>query len=93
LQLLGALGMIDANESDWKVIVINTADPLAATYNDISDVPKVGALVWTYASAKGFFSHCFHRVVPQACWLQTSQGESKAVACATSVSDAHAAAW
>jgi hypothetical protein len=42
LQLLGALGMIDANESDWKVIVINTADTLAATYNDISDVPQVG---------------------------------------------------
>lgn len=41
LQLLGALGMIDSNESDWKVIVINAADPLAATYNDISDVPQV----------------------------------------------------
>jgi inorganic pyrophosphatase len=43
LQLLGSLGMIDSNESDWKVVVINAADPLAASYNDISDVPKVGA--------------------------------------------------
>jgi inorganic pyrophosphatase len=34
--------MIDSNESDWKLIVINTADPLATSYNDIDDVPKVG---------------------------------------------------
>jgi inorganic pyrophosphatase len=41
MQLLGSVGMIDSNESDWKVIVINAADPLAASYNDISNVPKV----------------------------------------------------
>ncbi|KAF6262609.1 inorganic pyrophosphatase [Scenedesmus sp. NREL 46B-D3] len=40
VKLLGALGMVDANESDWKVLVINTADPLAAAYSDIGDVPQ-----------------------------------------------------
>jgi len=36
---LGALAMIDEGELDWKIIAINTADPLAAKYNDIGDVP------------------------------------------------------
>lgn len=32
--------MIDANETDWKVMVIDANDPQAATYNNILDVPK-----------------------------------------------------
>jgi inorganic pyrophosphatase len=35
---LGALAMIDDGELDWKLIAINSADPLAADLNDISDV-------------------------------------------------------
>merc|ERR1719261_1502184 len=31
---LGALAMIDEGELDWKIIAINTADPLAAKYNE-----------------------------------------------------------
>ncbi|WIA42648.1 hypothetical protein OEZ86_008616 [Tetradesmus obliquus] len=54
VKLLGALGMIDSNESDWKVIVINAADPLAATYNDISDVPqeRLTSILEFYANYK-----------------------------------------
>jgi len=37
---LGALAMIDDGELDWKLIGINTADPLAKDLNDIADVEK-----------------------------------------------------
>jgi inorganic pyrophosphatase len=46
---LGVLAMIDDGELDWKVLAIATSDPLAATYNDISDVPesiKSGVREW-----------------------------------------------
>merc|ERR1719160_1629511 len=36
---LGALAMIDEGELDWKVIAVAVDDPLAATMNDIGDVP------------------------------------------------------
>ena len=39
-KVLGALGLIDDNETDWKVVMINAADPKAAEYNDIGDVPE-----------------------------------------------------
>lgn len=32
--------MIDDGELDWKVIAINSEDPMAASMNDIGDVPK-----------------------------------------------------
>jgi inorganic pyrophosphatase len=35
---LGVLAMIDEGELDWKLIVINVDDPLAASLNDIADV-------------------------------------------------------
>ena len=38
VKVLGALGMIDDNETDWKVVSINTLDPLASTVNDITDL-------------------------------------------------------
>lgn len=42
LKVLGVLAMIDDGELDWKVIGINSQDPIAKTLNDISDVdPRV----------------------------------------------------
>lgn len=38
VKILGVLGMIDQNETDWKVIAINAHDPAARTVNDVSDV-------------------------------------------------------
>lgn len=35
---LGVLAMIDEGELDWKLIVINVDDPLAASLHDVSDV-------------------------------------------------------
>ena len=39
-QVLGILAMIDEGETDWKVIAINTADPLSVLLNDVTDVEK-----------------------------------------------------
>jgi len=38
VKVLGALGLIDEGEADWKIICINVNDPLAAKMNDITDV-------------------------------------------------------
>eukprot|EP00595_Chromulina_sp_UTEXLB2642_P001784 CAMPEP_0196761794 /NCGR_PEP_ID=MMETSP1095-20130614/1089_1 /TAXON_ID=96789 ORGANISM="Chromulina nebulosa, Strain UTEXLB2642" /NCGR_SAMPLE_ID=MMETSP1095 /ASSEMBLY_ACC=CAM_ASM_000446 /LENGTH=249 /DNA_ID=CAMNT_0042111753 /DNA_START=26 /DNA_END=771 /DNA_ORIENTATION=- len=38
IKVLGVLAMIDDGELDWKVIAINSEDPLASQLNDISDV-------------------------------------------------------
>ena len=38
VRVLGALAMIDAGETDWKLIAINCEDPLADVLNDIDDV-------------------------------------------------------
>ncbi len=38
VKVLGVLAMIDDGELDWKVIAINSEDPLAASLNDINDV-------------------------------------------------------
>lgn len=38
VKILGTFAMIDEGETDWKVIVIDVNDPLAAKYNDITDV-------------------------------------------------------
>ncbi len=35
---MGALGLIDEGEADWKIICIDVNDPLAAKLNDINDV-------------------------------------------------------
>ncbi|RNA03616.1 inorganic pyrophosphatase isoform X1 [Brachionus plicatilis] len=38
IKVLGALGLIDEGEADWKIICIDINDPLAAKLNDITDV-------------------------------------------------------
>jgi len=46
---LGVLAMIDDGELDWKVLAVSTADPLAAEYDDVDDVPetvKAGIREW-----------------------------------------------
>lgn len=40
VKVLGTLALIDEGETDWKMIVIDVTDPLAAELNDISDVEK-----------------------------------------------------
>ncbi|KAM7541835.1 hypothetical protein Aperf_G00000011504 [Anoplocephala perfoliata] len=41
VKVLGILAMIDEGETDWKIIAINTKDPLAEKLNDIGDVEKL----------------------------------------------------
>lgn len=38
VKVLGALGLIDEGEADWKIICINVNDPMASKLNDIEDV-------------------------------------------------------
>uniref|UniRef100_A0A8D8Z2X6 Inorganic pyrophosphatase n=1 Tax=Cacopsylla melanoneura TaxID=428564 RepID=A0A8D8Z2X6_9HEMI len=38
VKVLGVLGLIDEEETDWKIIAINVHDPNAARLNDIGDV-------------------------------------------------------
>jgi len=38
VKVLGTWGMIDAGETDWKILVIDVNDPLANEVNDIDDV-------------------------------------------------------
>ena len=33
MKLLGALALIDENETDWKIIAVNEKDPLAGKLN------------------------------------------------------------
>jgi inorganic pyrophosphatase len=40
VKALGVLAMIDDGELDWKVLAVALDDPLAATMNDIDDVPE-----------------------------------------------------
>jgi inorganic pyrophosphatase len=40
VKIVGALALIDEGEIDWKVLAINTEDPLASYLNDINDVEK-----------------------------------------------------
>lgn len=40
VKVLGVLAMIDDGELDWKVVAINSEDPLAAKLNDVADVEK-----------------------------------------------------
>lgn len=41
MKVLGALGLIDQSEADWKIIAIDVNDPLAVQLNDINDVETV----------------------------------------------------
>eukprot|EP00092_Neocalanus_flemingeri_P008812 GFUD01009485.1.p1 GENE.GFUD01009485.1~~GFUD01009485.1.p1 ORF type:complete len:367 (-),score=120.82 GFUD01009485.1:305-1405(-) len=40
VKVLGTLAMIDDGEADWKMIVIDVTDPLAAELNNLEDVEK-----------------------------------------------------
>lgn len=40
VKVLGALGLIDEGEADWKILAINTDDPLVHSLNDVQDVEK-----------------------------------------------------
>ncbi|KAK4163782.1 putative inorganic pyrophosphatase [Cladorrhinum sp. PSN259] len=40
VKVLGILGLIDQNETDWKLIVIDVNDPLAHKLKDIGDVEQ-----------------------------------------------------
>eukprot|EP00124_Ichthyophonus_hoferi_P003481 Ihof_evm6s303 gene=Ihof_evmTU6s303 len=41
VKVLGVLAMIDEGETDWKILVIDVTDPLAAELNDIEDVQRL----------------------------------------------------
>ena len=41
VKCLGTLAMIDDGEADWKMIVIDVNDPLAAELNNLEDVERV----------------------------------------------------
>uniref|UniRef100_A0A3P9ATZ3 inorganic diphosphatase n=2 Tax=Haplochromini TaxID=319058 RepID=A0A3P9ATZ3_9CICH len=41
VKVLGTLALIDEGETDWKVIVINTEDPEAGSFNNIDDVRRL----------------------------------------------------
>eukprot|EP00429_Kryptoperidinium_foliaceum_P104706 CAMPEP_0176240242 /NCGR_PEP_ID=MMETSP0121_2-20121125/29274_1 /TAXON_ID=160619 /ORGANISM="Kryptoperidinium foliaceum, Strain CCMP 1326" /LENGTH=275 /DNA_ID=CAMNT_0017579731 /DNA_START=119 /DNA_END=943 /DNA_ORIENTATION=+ len=40
VRILGVLAMIDSGELDWKVIAVDTADPLADVIHDIGDLEE-----------------------------------------------------
>ena len=40
VRVLGVLALLDDDETDWKLIVADAADPSTAQYRDIGDVPK-----------------------------------------------------
>ncbi|GAA5951330.1 hypothetical protein JCM8115_005120 [Rhodotorula mucilaginosa] len=40
VKVLGVMALLDEGETDWKVIVIDVNDPLAAKLNDIEDVER-----------------------------------------------------
>lgn len=40
VKVLGIMALLDEGETDWKVIVVDVNDPLAAKLNDIEDVEK-----------------------------------------------------
>ncbi len=40
VKVLGTLALIDEGETDWKLLVIDTRDPLAEKLNDVDDINK-----------------------------------------------------
>lgn len=41
VKVLGTYAMIDEGETDWKILVVDVRDPLAAQLNELSDIEKV----------------------------------------------------
>ncbi|KAI7899458.1 inorganic pyrophosphatase [Cokeromyces recurvatus] len=52
VKILGIIGLLDQNETDWKVVVIDHEDPLAEKLNDINDVETY---MPGYLNATNFF--------------------------------------
>lgn len=40
VKVLGVMGLLDDGETDWKILVIDVKDPMAAELNDIDDINK-----------------------------------------------------
>jgi inorganic pyrophosphatase len=40
VKVLGVLAMIDGGETDWKVLVLRTDDPMAARVHDVDDLER-----------------------------------------------------
>ena len=63
VKILGVMALLDEGETDWKVLVIDVNDPLAAKLNDIEDVERhMPGLVRVRPS---FFTPRCHSDVPQ----------------------------
>jgi len=57
VKVLGALGMIDGGEADWKIVAIRFTDPLADQIHDLTDIPAhygdvVDRVVYWFSSYK-----------------------------------------
>lgn len=66
MKVLGTLALIDEGETDWKVIVINTEDPEAGSFNSRDNLKiKVVYVAGKYAKTVqlfgiNFFFHLLH---------------------------------
>ena len=40
VKILGTIALIDEGETDWKLLAIDTRDPMAERINDIEDVEE-----------------------------------------------------
>ena len=40
VKILGTIALIDEGETDWKLLAIDTRDPMAGRINDIEDVEE-----------------------------------------------------
>lgn len=64
VKILGALGLIDEGEMDWKIMTLKTDDSLSTEYDDIDDVPQAvrdGIREWFrwYKSPDGTVNYFF----------------------------------
>ena len=41
VKILGTIALIDEGETDWKLLAIDTRDPMASQVNDIEDVESL----------------------------------------------------
>ena len=41
MKILGTIALIDEGETDWKLLAIDTRDPMADKVNDIQDVESL----------------------------------------------------
>lgn len=41
MKILGTIALIDEGETDWKLLAIDTRDPMADKVNDIEDVESL----------------------------------------------------